>query len=81
MRTCLKSQIDAPGNKATLVSVIYDYCKCYTNSVADKISDDEVKTLEANGSDAKYKAALQSRAEAATKLCVDSIRKTLSPPH
>jgi hypothetical protein len=81
MRSCLKNQIDAPGNTGVLVSVLYEYCKCYSNGMADRISNDEARTLETNGSPEKYRAALSSRAQDVGKLCVESVRKRLLKPN
>ena len=43
-RSCLKTQLDAPINKGVPVSALYDYCKCNASGMADKVSNDEVKT-------------------------------------
>jgi hypothetical protein len=48
--------------------------------MADKISNDEAQALEATGSDEKYRAALHDRAEAAGKLCLETVRKNLAKP-
>lgn len=72
MRSCVKSQIDAPG---VSVSVLFEYCKCYANGMADKMSNDEVKSLEAIGDEKKYAEALHTRAEATGKLCLEAVRK------
>jgi hypothetical protein len=78
MRSCLKTQLDAPTNKGVPVSALYDYCKCNASGMADNISNDEVKTLEATGSQEKYRTAMQSRLEASAKMCLEEIRKSLS---
>ena len=62
-RSCLKTQLDAPTNKDVPVSALYDYCKCNASGMADKTSNDEVKTLEATGSEEKYRTAMQTRME------------------
>jgi hypothetical protein len=46
--------------------------------MADKISNDEVKTLEATRSEDKSRTAMQARMEASAKLCLETIRKSLS---
>ena len=78
MRSCLKTQLDAPDNKGVPVSAIHDYCKCNASSLADKISNDEVKSLEATGSEEKYRTAMQARLEASAKTCLEATRKSLS---
>jgi hypothetical protein len=76
-RSCLKTQLDAPANKGVPVSALYDYCKCNATSMADRISNDEVKTLEATRSEEKSRTAMQARMEASAKLCLEVIRKSL----
>lgn len=66
VRSCLKTQLDAPGNNGVPVSAIHDYCKCNASDLADKISNDEVRSLEATGS------------EASAKMCLEATRKSLS---
>jgi Conserved hypothetical protein 2217 (DUF2460) len=61
MRSCLKAQLDAGDNMRLPVSALYEYCKCYTSGMADKISNAEVKTLEATGSEEKYQTAMQAK--------------------
>ena len=78
MRSCLKTQLDAPANKGVPVSAIHEYCKCNAGNLADKISNDEVRTLEATGSEEKYRTAMQARMEASAKVCLEEIRKSLS---
>ena len=73
MRSCVKSQIDAPGIS---VFVLFEYCKCYADGMADKMSNDEVKSLEAIGDEKKYAEALHTRAEATGKLCLEAVRKS-----
>ena len=77
-RSCLRMQIDAPANKGLPVSALYDYCKCYSNGMADKLSDDEVRSLEATGDEKKYNEALHDRAMVVIKQCQEAIRKSLS---
>ena len=77
-RSCLRMQIDAPANKGLPVSTLYDYCKCYSNGMADKLSDDEVRSLEATGDEKKYNEALHDRAMVVIKQCQEAIRKSLS---
>jgi hypothetical protein len=78
VRSCLKTNLDAPGNKGVPVSAIHDYCKCNASNLADKISNDEVKSLEATGSEEKYRMAMQARLEASAKTCLEATRKSLS---
>ena len=78
VRTCLKTQLDAPDNKSVPVSAIHDYCKCNASDLANKISNDEVRSLEATGSEEKYRTAMQSRLEASAKMCLEATRKSLS---
>ena len=77
-RSCLKTQLDAPANKGVPVSALYNYCKCNATGMADKISNDEVKTLEAARSEEKSRTAMQARMDASAKLCLEVIRKSLS---
>lgn len=77
-RSCLKTQLDAPTNRGVPVSALYDYCKCNASGMADMISNDEVKTLEATGSEEKYRTAMQTRMESSAKTCLGEIRKSLS---
>ena len=76
-RSCLRAQIDAAANKAIPVSALYDYCKCYSNGMADKLSDDEVRSLEATGDVKKYAEALHDRAVFIIKQCQEATRKSL----
>ncbi len=80
-RSCLKTQIDAPANQAIPVAMLFDYCKCYSNGMADKISNDEVKALEATGSEEKYQAALRTRLEASARTCIEALRSSLKNPN
>ena len=74
VRSCLRTQIDAPGNRGVPVTVIQDYCKCSANTLADKISPDEVKSLEAESSDEKVRTAMQSRLEATATMCLEAAK-------
>jgi len=78
VRSCLKTQLDAPGNKGVPVSAIHDYCKCNASDLANKISNDEVRSLEATGSEEKYRTAMLSRLEASAKMCLEATLKSLS---
>ena len=78
MRSCLRTQLDAASNRGVPVSAIHDYCKCNASDLADKISKDEVRSLEATGSEEKYRTAMQSRLEASAKMCLEATRKSLS---
>ena len=78
IRSCLQSQLGASGNKGVPVSVIQDYCKCSADSLADKISNDEVKSLEAAGNEEKYRTAMQARLEVTAKTCLEAAKKNLS---
>ena len=78
IRSCLQAQLNARGNKGVAVSVIQDYCKCSANGLADKISIDEVRTLEAAGSAEKSRTVMQSRLEATAKRCLEEAKKSLS---
>ena len=77
MRSCLKAQLDAGDNMRLPVSALYEYCKCYASGMADKISNAEVKTLEATGSEEKYQTAMQARLEASAKMCLEATLKNL----
>jgi len=77
MRSCLQTQLNASGNSGVPVSVIQDYCKCSANGLADKISLDEVKVLEAAGSAEKSRTVMQSRLEATAKMCLEAAKKNL----
>ena len=68
-RSCLKTQLDAPTNKDVPVSALYDYCKCNASGMADKTSNDEVKTLEARQCSPGWKPA---------QSCLEEIPKSLS---
>jgi hypothetical protein len=78
IRSCLQTQLNASGNKSVPVSVIQDYCKCSANGLADKISVDEVKTLEAAGNAEKSRTVMQSRLEGIAKICLEAAKKSLS---
>ena len=78
IRSCLQSQLGASGNEGVPVSVIQDYCKCSADGLADKISVDEVKALEAAGSAEKSRTVMQSRLEATAKICLEAVKKSLS---
>jgi len=77
IRSCLQAQLNAAGNKGVPVSVIQNYCKCSADGLADKISLDEVKTLEAAGSAEKSRTVMQSRLEATAKICLEAAKKNL----
>jgi hypothetical protein len=77
IRSCLKTQLDAPSNRGFPVSAIFDYCKCNATGLADKISNDEVKSLEAAGSEQKARTAMQARLEASAKTCLETTIKSL----
>jgi hypothetical protein len=78
IRSCLKTQLDAPGNQGVPVAAIHDFCKCNAGDLANKISNDEVKSLEAAGSEEKYRTVMQARLEATAKMCLEATRKSLS---
>ena len=76
-RSCLKAQIDAPANKSLPVAALYGYCTCYSNGMADRLSDDEVRSLEATGDEKRYNEALHDRAMIVIKQCQEATRKSL----
>ena len=76
-RSCLKAQIDAPANKNLPVAALYGYCTCYSNGMADRLSDDEVRSLEATGDEKRYNEALHDRAMIVIKQCQEATRKSL----
>jgi hypothetical protein len=78
-RSCLKAQIDAAANKGFPVAALYGYCTCYSSGMADKLTDDEVKSLEAIGDEKKYNEALHDRAMIVIKQCQEATRKSLQP--
>jgi len=76
IRTCLKKQKGDPINKGILESILSQYCKCYANGMADRISINELKSLSAVRP-AEAVVAMQPKIEAAAKPCQDAAAASL----
>jgi hypothetical protein len=71
--TCVKKQDEDPANKGISPSIISQYCNCYANGLADRVSNNELKSVATTPT--VMMATLQPKIEAAAKPCLDAIPK------
>jgi hypothetical protein len=75
-QTCFKEARGDPANKATDVAIIAQYCVCYSNQMADRLINDDLKALDAAVAidSAALKAKLQPLITASAETCIAKLR-------
>jgi hypothetical protein len=74
MSACIRGQTTAPENIGILVAILTQYCTCYSNGMADRLSNNELKSI----SDQKPEQAIammQPKIDAAAKPCTEAVFK------
>jgi hypothetical protein len=76
-QTCFKEARGDPANKATDVAIIAQYCVCYSNQMADRLINDDLKTLDAAVAtdSAALHAKLQPLIKTSAETCIAKLRK------
>ena len=75
-QTCFKEARDDPANKATDIAILAQYCVCYSNQMADRLVNDDLKALDAAVAtdtaalEIKMRPLIQSSAE----ICIARLR-------
>jgi hypothetical protein len=75
---CLKKQNENPASKLVSPSVISQYCACYANGVADRISIHELKAMATTST--QMASMFQPKVEAAAKPCIEAIASPQAQP-
>lgn len=70
--SCVRNQIADPENKGIAGPVIDDYCKCYANGMADRITLEEIKRLDADRSH-DMKTRMASAIATASEPCLAEV--------
>jgi len=73
-QACLQAQNADPASKAFSPAVIDQYCHCYANGMADRLSDDDLKALAAMERSASV-SKMQPIIEAASAPCLRALPK------
>ena len=76
-QTCFKEARDDPANKTTDVAIIAQYCVCYSNQMADRLVNDDLKALEAAiaTDSAAIEAKMNPLVQASAEICIARLRK------
>jgi hypothetical protein len=74
VRECVATQNRDPANKGISHKLISDYCLCYANGVADRVSVRELKQYSEIGQERAVKA-MESKIAAAGEPCLDAAAK------
>jgi uncharacterized protein (DUF924 family) len=73
-QACLQAQNSDPASKAFSPVVIDQYCHCYANGIADRLSDDNLKALATMERSARARK-MQPMVEAASAPCLKTLPK------
>jgi hypothetical protein len=76
--SCLPKQINDPSNKGIPASLLVEYCDCYASDMADRLSNNDLKSVEGLEKE-KIVAKFQTAITAAAAVCLDKAKKKL--PH
>src|SRR2546421_6784811 len=72
--SCLPKQINDPSNKGIRTSLLAEYCDCYENDMADRLSNNDLKSVEGLEKE-RVLEKWQSAITAATAACLDKAKK------
>jgi hypothetical protein len=73
-QACLQAQTSDPASRAFSSVVLDQYCHCYANGMADRLSDDDLKTLATMERSARADK-MQPIIEAASAPCLRALPK------
>jgi hypothetical protein len=73
-QACLQAQNSDPASKAFSPEVIDQYCHCYANGMADRLTDDDLKALATMERSART-SKVQPIVEAASAPCLQALPK------
>jgi hypothetical protein len=73
-QACLQAQSNDPASKAFSPEVIDQYCHCYANGMADRLTDDDLKGLATMERSARA-SKVQPIVEAASAPCLQALPK------
>jgi hypothetical protein len=73
-KACLEAQNSDPASKAFSPEVIDQYCHCYANGMADRLSDDDLRALATMERSARARK-MQPMVEAASAPCLKALPK------
>jgi hypothetical protein len=71
-KACLQAQNSDPASKAFSPAIIDQYCHCYANGMADRLSDDDLKALATMERSARA-GKIQPIVEAASAPCLKAL--------
>lgn len=71
-KACLLAQISDPASKAFSQAVIDQYCRCYANGMADRLTDADLEGLKAMEKSTRA-AKMQPIVEAASAPCLKAL--------
>lgn len=77
MQTCIKKQSEAPENKGLAASVLTQYCTCFVNGVADRLTNNEVKAAGTANDPKVGLAIMQPKIDAASEICLEAVAKVI----
>jgi hypothetical protein len=77
MRSCVDKQISDPGNATIGKPLLVQYCYCFVNGMADRISN--IRALELEFGDAQKFAEMGPVIEAASSACLPELVQGLPP--
>jgi hypothetical protein len=77
MRSCVEKQVSTPENASIGKPLLVQYCYCYANGMADRISN--IRALELEFGDAQKFAEMGPVIEAASSACLPELVQGLPP--
>jgi hypothetical protein len=72
---CLDTRDSNPAAKAMPASTVLQFCRCTANRIADNLSVDEVKRIEAMDAKDGPPAAVRTLTENSAKACIESMQR------
>jgi hypothetical protein len=75
-QTCFREARGDPANKAVEVAILAQYCVCFSNEMADRLANDDLKALDAAVAtdNAGLKAKMQPLIKASAETCIAKLR-------
>ena len=76
-QTCFREARNDPANKAMDVAILAQYCVCYSNQMADRLANDDLKALDAAVAtdSAALSAKMQPLIQASAETCISKLRQ------
>ena len=76
-QSCFREARADPANKAADVAILAQYCVCYSDQMADKLTNDDLKALDAAvaADSTALKAKMEPSIKASAETCIAKLRK------